>query len=148
MKVTDLSSFRIIETPEELPDKKIEIAITSVKAKLSKVNEDYLKEYCDKNGNIKDTNMTKEEIKGLKSLKDRVKKGEISIAPTDKSGKLSINTRDNYINGLKSYVNNDIEISWNEKSEIKNILNAHSQQLARILMMGRNWGQHKGSTQH
>ena len=48
MKVTDLSSCRRIETPEELPDKKIEIAIASVKAKLSKVNEDYLKEYCDK----------------------------------------------------------------------------------------------------
>ena len=31
--------------------------------------------------------MTKEEINRMKSLKDKVKKGEISFAPTNKLGK-------------------------------------------------------------
>ena len=125
-KVTEMSQCRRIETPEELKDSKIEIAIASVKSKLSNINEEYISEKCDQRGKILETNLTNDEITGLKSLKERIKNGEIMVAPTDKSGKLSVNTRDNYIASLESHVNNDIVITWEEKSKIENILNAHA----------------------
>ena len=48
-------------------------------------------------GNIRDQNMSREEILGIKSLKERIKQDEIRVAPTDKSGKLAVNTKKNYL---------------------------------------------------
>ena len=63
------------------------------------------------------------------------------MAPTDKSGKLSVNTKTNYLDKLKPHTENDEEITWKEKEESEKVLNAHTAQLARILMIGKKWKQ-------
>ena len=143
-RVTDLSRCRRLETPDELHNMpNVEIVLASVKSQLAQINEEYIAAECDQHGNIRDTNLTAEEKQGLKSLKNRIKANEIHVAPTDKSGKLSVNTRENYIASLKSHTASDIKISWEEKTAIENVLNAHGQQLARILMIGKKWKHEK-----
>ena len=141
-KVTDLKTNRRITTPEHLenhPD--IEIVLVSVKSRLANANEEFIASECDRHGNIKDGNLSKEESLGMKSLKERIKSGEISVAPTDKSGKLSVNTLDNYLDKLRPHTIDDELISWKDKEDIERNLNAHSIQLGRILMIGKKWKQ-------
>ena len=110
-----MSKCRRIEVPEEIKDSKVEIAIASAKSKLENITEKFISEKCDQRGNILENNLTHEETQGLKSLKQRIKNDEITVAPTDKSGKFSVNTKENYLASLESHVKNDIEISWDEK---------------------------------
>ena len=79
-----MSKCRRIEIPEEIKDSKVEIAIASAKSKLENITETYIREKCDQRGNILETNLSNEETSGLKSLKQRIKNGEIVVAPTDK----------------------------------------------------------------
>ena len=52
----------------------------------------YVRDNCAKGGRQKD-NLSRGQILGLKSLKTRVKNGEVVILPTDKSGNLAIMSR-------------------------------------------------------
>ena len=65
---------RRIDIPDEIKDTKVEIAIASAKSKLESITEKFINEKCDQRGNILETNLTNDEITGLKSLKERIKK--------------------------------------------------------------------------
>ena len=137
-KVTDMKTNRDINVGEAV-DSVTETVLASLSASVHAVAAKYIASYCDKYGNIIETNLTKEEIGGLKSLKERVKTGEISVLPTDKSGRLAVNTTDNYITRMQTHVTNDPVIDWKEKCSIENVLNGHTLQLGRILKVGENW---------
>ena len=53
----------------------------------------YMREKCGPRG-LQNSNLTMREIKGLKSLKKRVKEGEIVILPTDKTGLSTVMSRE------------------------------------------------------
>ena len=76
-------------------DAHTETVLASLSSSVFEVAKEYISKHCDKYGNIIETNLNKKQIEGLKSLKERVKQGEISILPTDKSGRLAVNTTEN-----------------------------------------------------
>ena len=53
------------------------------------------KNYNDK-GEPKKTNLTPQQLEGLKSLKKRIKEGEIKICTTDKTGKFAVTSGEIY----------------------------------------------------
>ena len=57
------------------------------------------------------SNLTDEEQEGLKSLKRRVKEGEIIITETDNSKHFSVLTREQYIQSGREHTEKDIRIT-------------------------------------
>ena len=107
--------------------------------KIDLITDKYIKDNCDSKGNQRESNLSKDEIAGLKSLKKRVADGEILIVPTDKTGKLTVTTPERYIASMQPHVANDVIITWKEKESIERRLNGHCIQLGRILRMGDKW---------
>ena len=49
---------------------------------------------CDDKGNQKKSNLSNSQKRGIEKLKKRIKNGEVVISTTDKSGKLTVSTRE------------------------------------------------------
>ena len=88
--------------PGPMEDEK-EIDAQYVKRELLKIT----KEYIEENKETERINLSKEQQKGLRSLKKRQKEGEIVIFQTDKSGKMSVDTPQNYAEAAKTHIEKD-----------------------------------------
>ena len=79
--------------------------------------------------NVKDTeftwNLTAQEIKGKESLQKRVKRGEIVIFPTDKSGKLVVSTPSTYLEAAREHTGKDQEVYWSRLETTEREVNRH-----------------------
>ena len=80
-------------------------------------------------------NLSREELSGIASLKRRCRKEDLVIMETDKSKRLSIMTKVNYIQVTDPHVVNDKVLSTIELGHIEKILNAHTFQLARVFLL-------------
>ena len=94
---------------------------------------------CNKYGAQK-SNLSKGELKGLKSLKKRISDGELVVIPTDKTSNFSVMTRDTYeMAGIKHTIH-DVEVGWTELEESQKEINGHVSMAIKIFNMGENWG--------
>ena len=87
-----------------------------------------------------DTNLSKQEILGMRSLNERVAKGEIIVAETDKSKKFAILSRKQYLESGLVHTKDDIEISPDRVKRVQNYVNDHVNWLRVITNIGENWG--------
>jgi hypothetical protein len=69
---------------------------------------------------------------------ERVNEGDILIVPTDKSGRLSVTTKEAYVEAMQPHVTSDNIIDLEEEADIERKLNRHTLQLGRILMLGED----------
>ena len=136
-RVTDFPSCRRITVPEP-EDEDSEVVFAAMKEEIVGVTKSVMAEICDEKGNILKQNISKVEMKALRNLKKRVNEGEILIVPTDKSGRLSVTTKESYVQAMQPHVTNDIVIDLEERADIERKLNGHTLQLARILMLGED----------
>ena len=84
------------------------------------------------------SNLTRQEQIGLKKIRKRVKDGEILVLKTDKSGKLAVIKRDNYLKmGLQKCMK-DRKIDRSEHKNIERRINEHSRFWCRMLNAGSN----------
>ena len=88
----------------------------------SKIYRQYRQEKCNKNGEQK-SNLSDEQQPGLKSLK---KDKEIVVLKTDKSGKLCVATREEYIKLGQVHTSKDKRVYSREIIEIEKNINGHS----------------------
>ena len=70
-------------------------------------------------------NVNKRLKQGLTSLQQRIKEKEIICFPTDKSGRLSVDTASNYIEGMKGHLKAVVEVDQKEYEHVEKQLNAH-----------------------
>ena len=80
-------------------------------------------------------------MSGLNKIKKRVSNGEFMVVPTDKSGRLAVQSRDSYVASMEPHIRDNPEISLADRNGVERLLNAHCLQLGRILKIGYN---HKG----
>ena len=126
--VTGLPTCRRIFVPGPASDH-VEITLAHIKQGIDLITDKYIKDNCDSKGNQKASNLSKDEVAGLKSLKKRVADNEILIVPTDKTGKITVTTPERYIASMQPHVANDVIITWKEKESIERRLNGHCIQL-------------------
>ena len=108
-------------------------ATTEAKLTLCKQRlEDIVKEYseCDKNGH---KNLTREQRKGLEKLKSRIKKKEIICYQTDKSGAMSVDSPENYVESMQPHLEGTIPSDQEEYERCEKLLNAHMKSWSRIM---------------
>ena len=92
-----------------------------------------------KSENDNNSNLTESEINGMRSLKARVKSGEIVITETDKSKRFSILTKEQYRKSGLKHTSKDQEISVDKLSSIQNTVNSHCSWVSKIFGIGSNW---------
>ena len=79
------------------------------------------------------SDVTEEQKIGFKSLKERIKKKEVVCFPTDKSGRMSIYTPENYINSMTPHLEVTVAATAKEYVTSERFLNAHMKSWRRIL---------------
>ena len=84
------------------------------------------------------SNLTREEKKGLKSLKKKIDEGMITIAQTDKSARLAVLSPDQYIKAGLEHASKDIEITWKEVRYMQNQTNTNVWWLSEIIGYSAN----------
>ena len=99
----------------------------------------YRKERCTKDGE-QDSNLNPAQLEGLKSLKKRIKEGDLIVLRTDKSGKLCVATRDTYVQMGMIHTEKDKKIGWKEIQEMEKQINGHSIAWAKMHNTGESHG--------
>ena len=83
-----------------------------------------------------ESNLSRQQQAGLKSLQERVKNHEIVVFLTDKSGRFSVDTPTNYLAAGEQHTANDETITKKECRDIEGVMNAHSNAWIRMLGAG------------
>ena len=65
-------------------------------------------------------NLNKNERQGFESLCDRINSGVIMVTPTDKSGRFSVLTRDQYLESGHTHTDKDEMVTWDDIRYLKN----------------------------
>ena len=87
------------------------------------------------------SNLSPEELDGLKSLQRRIANKEIVVCESDKSSKLCVLSQKQYIESGKQHCLKDIEISLTDVTRLQKYVNSHVDWLHDICGTGTFWGQ-------
>ena len=79
-------------------------------------------------------------MRGLKSLKRRIAAKELVICETDKSSKLAVLSRKQYLDSGSAHCRKDLEVSLVEISRLQKYVNANVDWMHDILGTGEAWG--------
>ena len=93
-KATDMKFNRRLYAPNAAPEK-LESNLQQTREALEEVFEKYKKEKADEKGNIRESNLTGNQMKGLLELKEKTKV-DLVIMPTDKTLGLSAESKESY----------------------------------------------------
>ena len=85
-------------------------------------------------------NLSMNERKGLKKLQKRIQKGEIAIIKTDKSGKTTAISKEDYLKMGREANSSDKKVDRKERKNIEKQINAHTRMLVKIMNMGESHG--------
>ena len=103
MRATDLPFNQRITLPKSV-NENVELKMQNLKGDLKKITKEVKSEVAS------DSNLTSEQQRGVKSLIRRVKEKEIVVFQTDKSGRFSIDTPENYRESVRHQVGVDAEV--------------------------------------
>ena len=120
MRGTDLRFNKRIKLPAAIKEEH-EVKMQMLKNNLKAAT----KLYADKAALTKFNNLTEAEQDGLSSLKSRVKEKDAIIYQTDKSGKFSIDSPENYSKACLEHVKDDNNATQTDHNEVEKLLNAH-----------------------
>ena len=84
-----------------------------------------------------ESNLTKSQKLGLNKLKKRVKNKEIVCFQTDKSGSISVDTPENYVESMKEHLEGTIPSTEEEYVKTEKLLNAHTMTWSRIMKFNK-----------
>ena len=137
MKAKDLKHHKRMGQPECLPEEE-EIKVLNQK----RISLEAMGAYLGDNESQPKTgcNLTKEEYLGWKEVKSGIKSKGWHLCATDKSGKLVLDLKDNYLQAMLKHANKDVPASMEEVAISEGILYSHSTAICRIFNMGREAG--------
>ena len=99
---------------------------------------DYMAEMTDEDG-VQESNLDKDEVEGIKTLKERVESCDIVVCATDKSGRFAIMTMEDYRWAGRKHTENDEEVDLAYVKRNQRVLNAHCSMLIKVFLVGKNW---------
>ena len=135
MRATEIPTVARLCPPRPSTIEK-EKVLGKVKDRLLETVSVYQSQYCDKNGKIKDQNITKTEERAMKEVKESMKKKDIVVFTTDKSGRFSVDTPENYEEAVMSHTRNDTEIEEERVRKLENRMNQHMKIFNKMFQVG------------
>ena len=142
MKATDMKMNKRIIMPE-LDDDEEEIRRSNVKHNLKQIFMNYREKNCDKYGNILENNLDVKQLKSIKELKTKINNEGLVCYKTDKTGKLAVDTLENYSSKMEKHTKDDINITEKKITTIENKLNEHMDYWVGMTNTGESTGQTK-----
>ena len=106
-----------------IPDRietKMEIKIQNLKDKLIDTAREYIENKI-VDGRVKENNLSKSQIKGIKQIKQKIKENCV-VFKTDKTGQLSIDDKENYKECMEEHVEKDEKVSMKEYEKLRKLL--------------------------
>ena len=137
-RVTDIKGNSRVILPKKAKNFELKAKLEMLRTECMGIFRQYLRENCGKYGKQK-SNLTKSQLKGLKSLKQRIDNAEIVVVPTDKIGNFAIMTHETYILSGMKHTRDDIEVGWEVLEESQKEVNGHVAMLLKIFKAGENW---------
>ena len=137
MRATDMPGNKKVSLPQPTNSTE-ELRMQILKRDLVKTTEEYTKTQRNKWKNLNEV-----EKNGLRSLLERKKNSEIVTNVTDKSGRFSVDSVENYISLNNTHVEKDKVIDENEYKDSVKKMNAHAVCWCKMLRMGSETGQEK-----
>ena len=137
-RVTDIKGNSRVILPKKVKNFEVEAKLELLRIECMAVYKKYIEENCQKDGKQK-SNLTKNQIKGLLSLKKRIDNAEIVILPTDKTGRFAIMTRETYLQAGLKHTRGDIKVTWEVLDEAQKEINGHVAMLLKIFKVGEHW---------
>ena len=137
-RVTDLKGNNQVILPGKLKKFEEEANLEMMRTELLAEYRDYVRGNCDERGK-QQSNLTREEERGLKSLKKRAKEGGITILPTDKSGRFAVMSVGEYLRAGKKHTDKDDEVDWDIIKDTQNELNGNMSMIIKFCRVGSMW---------
>ena len=142
LKATDLKNNKRVILPN-LNDDENEIRSNHIKNELKDVFLNYKKKNCDKSGNVLNNNLSTGQINAIRSLKTKMAEENLICYKTDKTGKLALDTVQNYSEKIEKHIKDDKIVSPKSLRKIENELNKHADFWSRMTQAGEKTGQVK-----
>ena len=137
MRAIDFAFSRRVYMPPPV-ERETELQLQLLKTNLQKATE----RYASKTTERETETLTENEKKGLVTLKERIKRGEIVVQQTDKSGRNAVDSPENYNIAVQPHTTNDIPITKEEHEELEKEINAHTLTWCKIVQIGKNTNQY------
>ena len=131
-----MKAFERYERDMEIKDAKLYEKGKKKKINIAKDKEKMKKERNYKKRSREPMNLTQMEIRAMKSLKDRIKHGDIIVSQTDKSSRFAVLTKAQYLQSGKTHTSKDKKISWKDIRFLQSQVNSHVWWLCNILGYG------------
>ena len=113
-----------------------EKVLENVKSKMLETVSEYQKKHCDRKGRIKKQNICKSEEKALKEVKEKVKKKEMVVFTTDKSGRFAADTPQNYEEAIMKHTQKDELVGKERVRQVEGKMNQHMKQFNKMFRVG------------
>ena len=133
-KATDMKFNRRLYAPNAAPDK-LESNLQQTREALEEVHEQYKSLRADDKGNIRETNLSQSQRKGLMDLKEKIKDDGV-IMPTDKTMGLSIESKESYKAAAEEHIKDDEAITEKVRKHVEAEFNAIGKTMVRFLRVG------------
>ncbi len=139
LRATDIPTVpRLIEP--KLGTISQEIIMENTKEKMLECVRKYKEEYCNRKDELKEDNLSMEERQGLKQMKREIKDKKVVVFSTDKSGKFSVDTPDNYIKAVQKHTAKDQRVTnEEEEKKVENLMNHHMRQFNKMFKVGSTY---------
>ena len=137
LRATDIPTVPRLHPPKPGTLKQ-EKHIGNLKEKLMDTVREYKNLHCNNQGKFKENNLTKSETEGIKEIKKKIKDKEIVVFATDKSGRFSVDTPQNYEEAVMAHTTNDMEINCERVKRIEGKLNQHMRVFNKMFRVGSN----------
>ena len=134
MKSTEMKYNRRLYAPDAASDK-LESNLQQTREALEKVFENYKTEKADHKGNIRESNLTQEQTKGLRDLKEETKANAV-VMPTDKTMGLSIESKESYKTAAAEHIKEDEVVTEKTRKKTEAEFNAMGKAMLRFLRAG------------
>ena len=139
LRATDCKENKRVKFPKPLTAKE-EAEIETRRIVYGNIFDEFVGEMCDEKG-VQEANITSEEEKGLKSLKRRVKSGELIVCQTDKSGRFAVLTTSQYESAGSKHIAGDTEVDLDFVARNERLMNGHTSLWMKFFGVGINWNQ-------
>ena len=139
-RVTSMKGNSRVILPKIMKKFRDEAALETMRTEVMQDFLEFIRKNCNKRGE-QCSNLSNSELRGLKSLKKRVKNGEIVVVPTDKTGKLCVMAREAYEEAGSVHVGKDEKVGQEEVDRIDGEVNGNISLLIKFFRLGKGWNQ-------
>ena len=139
-RVTSMKGNSRVILPGKVKNFKDEAALETLRMETMEVFKQYFREKCNERGEQK-SNLSASELRGMKSLKKRVKEGEIVVVQTDKTGKFVVMSREAYEEAGLVHTKKDEEAGQEKVEEIEREINGNVSLMIKFFRLGKAWNQ-------